>query len=511
LILGLDWKKEKDMDTEENKVEETINPNSTVIETEDEIKIPVLYENAEEALLGIFMQDDDAATYIAQSGLRDIHFLKRSNRLLYPIILNVRLKKGACNIDLVADECEKVELPTQQTLLELLGGVEGLSVMLNSPVALDLKTTQGYVDIVYEQYNLSKTKDVARYLLSLKKFDDTKIVDKVSTLQSILVDGLNKQGLVSADILASDSYARFEDRREHPEKYVGVKTGFYYLDKNKAVSKKRVTVLGARTSVGKSIMSSNMITPMMFEGTKVLVFTPELDKEEYIDRIICAAAKVSIDKWKDTNLNPTELDRIVKIGNKIREIAPQNLWIEDKGTQTASFVLNSIKRHMLNHQVDVVVIDYLQKLKYYTDAKKAMTDMMDKFCSFAKDNNIAIIVISQLRRSEEAEPQLSELKESGDIENFSDCVVLLHRNSITKIKEREQGWYMIAKNRQGSTTDAVPLKFNPNYLLFEETETPPDEGVGEFQSYLVDEPDAHPTEINVMGTIAQYDKELKSA
>lgn len=447
---------------------------STVVETADEEKFSVAYEGSEEALLAMFIQDDDVAELIVKSGLRDIHFLKRKNRLMYPHILNVRFTKGVCNYDLVADALEKETLPDGQSVLEFVGGLTELSKIITStPPVIDLKVAQSYIDIIFEQYKLSRVKEYARWLVNQKRFDEMRLVDKVASIQQILSDEtLGKYGLVPIDVLLTDAYERYKDRKANPENYVGIKTGFYWMEKHRAVAKKRTCVVGARTSVGKSVIASNMITPMILNDYKVLLFTPELDKKEYIDRLLCAEAQVDIDAWKSGKITDADNNKIGAARYKLSQKA-QNLYIEDKGSQSAGYILNSIKKHMLNHQVDVVVVDYLQKLRYYGDnTKRAITDMMEKFCSFAKDNDIAFVVISQLRRSDKPEPELSDLKESGDIENFADCVILVHRNSITSHSERMKGWYKIAKNRQGGTTDPVDLTFHEEYLKFTEDNIP---------------------------------------
>lgn len=766
------------------------------VETEDEFEIPISYENAEEALLAMFIQDDDIATLIAQSGLRDIHFLKRKNKVIFPIILNVRFNKGVCNFDLVADQLEKETMQDGQSVLYFVGGLSELTrIIASTPAVIDLKVAQGYIDIIFEQFRLSKVKDVARWITSQKKFDESKIVDKISLLQeTISDDSLGRYGLVPIDVLANDSFKRYKDRRLEPEKYKGIKTrDFYWVDKNKAIAKKRTCVVGARTSVGKclhpdtlvwtsrgllpigevfigdnvltkshmhkitatfrkpisksykivsdngleivaspehkfyidgnwvesqnlkvgdilsiskgaeifgkerilnaywlglligdgclavknrisfinqdeelinafknplpcysgeerkkikvitvcgegfreflfcaygipniplkskdksipkvitcadretqiefikglfdtdghsgnhhveyssassnlihvlqllllnfgilssltsntikgipyyriiitgddfnlfhdiigfsllrkktlrrikkvcsrkkktcfgkiktieelqheevdfcdltvdylhnyvangmvthnSILISNMITKMLLDDFKVLLFTPELDRREYADRLICALAGVDIDYYKDANIDDVDVNKIGLAKSKLIKKA-HNLYIEDKGSQSCGFILNSVRKHMLNHQVDVVAVDYLQKLRYRGEnTKRAITDTMDQFCSFGKDNDIAFIIASQLRRSDKPEPELSDLKESGDIENFADSVILLHRNSVTKHGERNKGWYKIAKNRQGSTTDNVALTFNELTLRFTEND-----------------------------------------
>ncbi len=471
-------------DTEELETPSTI-PSGVVEAEDEETRIPISYDTAEEALLSMFIQDEDVATLIAQSGLNENHFSKRKNKRLYPILLDTRLQRGACNYDLIVDSLEKETLQDGTSLLDDLGGLKEITkVIIAAPEVIDLKVAQAYIDLILEQYRLTKVQELARWITSQKKFDEAKIVERISSIQQILLENVTSYGLAGLDELLLDSYSRFKDRKTNPEKYVGVQTGFYWLDKNRAIAKKRVCVIGARTNVGKSVFVSNIATSMLLSDYKVLLFTPELDKEEYIDRLICAYSGVSKDKWKEATVDNAEVEKLAEYRDKLIANAPRNLFIEDRGSQTCSFILNSVKRHMLNHKVDVVIVDYLQKLKYYGEnTKRAITDIMEKFCSFAKDNDIAFIVVSQLRRSDESEPQMNELKESGDIENFADSVVLLHRNSTVKIGERVKGWYKIAKHRQGLNTDNVELRFDDTILKFSEVNIP-EEGVTEYNSWF---------------------------
>ena len=449
-----------------------------IIETEDDVKIPLSYENAEEALLAMFMQDDDVAQLVVQSNLKDIHFRKRKNKLMFPHFVTVRFDKGICNYALVADQLNKESMPDGQSVLDFAGGLPELTnIIACTPAVVDLRVAQGYIDIIFEQYRLAKIQEEARWILNQKKFEESKIVDKLAKIQQVVVDAtLKEHGLVPLDVLATDSYERYKDRRLHPEKYQGIKTGFYWMDKRGIIARKRLSVLGAKTTVGKSILVSNIITNILLNDFKVLLFTPELDSAEYIDRLICGLAGVEIDAYKDATIDNTEVDRIGVAKSKLISKA-SNLYIEDRGSQSCSYIITSIKKHMLNHKVDVVCIDYLQTLYYFGDnTKKEITTMMERFRSFAKDNNIAFIVVSQLRRTDKAEPVIYDLKESGDIENIADSVVLLHRNSTTKLGERTKGWYRIDKNRQGGTTDNVELTFNEATLKFVETDRP-EEGV----------------------------------
>jgi len=490
---------------EENNIDiGTPNWESGVIETEANVKVPV--DNAEESLIGIFMQDEEAASYIAQSGLREDHFLNRRCKLLYPVILNIRLTQGTCNYDFVIDSCEKKVLNNGQTLLDFIGGAPSLTKMLASPISTDQKTTEGYIKIIWNKWKLSKIRDEARKLASLPGFNDLTIVEAVSNMQTVLADkALDSHGLISIGTLLPEAYLRYQDRLENPHKWVGIKTGFYWLDKYRAIGRKKTTVIAARTNHGKSCFASNITTTMMKNGLNVVVFTPEMDREECIDRMICSSTGVSLDDWKDACIKESEVDRIHAYQTSVLNKYPNSLYIEDKGSQSANYIIGSLKRHMLSYPVDVVVVDYLQKIKFYGEnIRREIDDAVDKLSAFAKDNNIALILLSQLRRSNkpDAEPTKEDLKESGNIENFADTVVLLHRKSTINIGEREEAWYRIDKHRSGPTTQAIKLIYHPEILKFTEAEPPP-EDTSEFKSFVKD---SRVTEQSVMESIKEYDE-----
>jgi replicative DNA helicase len=462
-------------------VEENNNEQATIVTAEEE-KISAPYYNAEEALLSMIIQDTDVAKFIAQTGLSDVHFQKQKNKILFPVIVRVWNTAGFCNFDLLSDRLEKEITSEGISKLEAIGGGDELMNIMNAiPTAVDLKVAQGYLDIIVEQYNLTRMKDLARWFGSLRRFNEDKIVDKISAMQQVLTNINSKHGLTRLDTLLLDATDRFKDRKANPDKYAGMKTGFLWLDTCKVIAKRRVCVIGAKTNIGKSIFAAQIIGELIKNGVRVLLFTPELDKEEYIDRLLCVMANVPLDTWKNASyLEEAEFDRITKVRNDLTNFA-ENLYIEDKGSQTCGFILNSVKKHMLNHPVDVVVIDYLQKMKYYGDnTKKEITDIMDKVCAFAKDEKLSFLVVSQLRRSKETEPQIYDLKESGDIENFADSVVLLHREGVIGQLGRTKGWYSVEKNRQGRTTTGakVELKFNEDTLRFSEVFSDDKDGCG---------------------------------
>ena len=464
---------------EDDLFDTMFNDTSETITTASDDELPIHRDLAEEAVLSMMMHDDEIAEYIiTQSGLTADYFLKRKNRLLYPIILSVRYSKGASTLDFIEEAIEGETLPDGQPLIDHIGGWKELGVIEEAtPTVIDFRVAEGYVQIVKDRYRLSKMKEEANWLVSQTKFDDLKFSEALSRLQGIIAETSSERGLVPLDVLTTEMYARHLDRKENPEKYRPIPTGFYFMDTFGVVQRKCLAVFGANTNVGKTIIVGNMITPMLLSGYKVVLFTPEVDNLEFMDRLICAESGVPLDDWKAGIISENDYHKIGTVQTKFIAHA-NNLFIDDKGSQTTSYILNSLRRHMISHKVDVVVVDYLQGLTPESagrrdDARRQqVNDAMNRFRAFAKENDIAFIVVSQLRRSRDEEPQIQDLKESGDIENIADAVVLLHRFSETNIIDRKKGWYRIVKNRHGRRSETVLLEYNEDILKFTEAETP---------------------------------------
>jgi len=476
---------------EDDLFDTMFNESPDTVMTADDTELTVKKDLAEEAVLSMMMHDDEIAEYIiTQSGITADHFLKRKNRLLYPVILSVRYSKGASTLDFIEEAIESETLPDGKSLIDHIGGWKELGIIEEAtPTVLDFRVAEGYVNIVKNRYRLTKMKEKANWLVAQNKFDDLKFSEVLSELQSIVAETTSERGLVPVDVLSTEMYARYIDRKENPEKYKPIPTGFYFMDLFRTIQRKCLAVFGANTNVGKTIIIGNMITPMMLSGYKVVLFTPEVDNLEFMDRIVCAEAGVPLDDWKDGIISEGDNHKIGIVKNKFIAHA-NNLFIDDKGSQTTSYILNSLRRHMISHKVDVVVVDYLQGLTPEAsgrrdDRRQQVNDAMTRFRAFAKENDIAFIVVSQLRRSRDEEPQIQDLKESGDIENIADAVVLIHRFSETNPIDRKKGWYKIVKNRHGRKSNTVLLDYDEDILKF--TEVPPDTSSVEDYSTDVEE------------------------
>lgn len=471
-----DINKEKEIVNQIEAFDEAVENNITIEAVEelyvDAEDIPESYEFVEETIIGLMIQDSEAAATIIQAGVREDHFQKAATKLLYRIVKKIWLEVGACTVDMVANraEHELVSYGTDISIYQYIGGQNTISVMLAAPPMVNVETAELYIPLLFQQYKLKESRDMGKRLSAMTRYNEKLLLDEMSRIHTILIDEqASKSGLVSIEDLLINADFRYNDRIINPDKYVSIPTGFSYIDKYGGIGKKRTTIIGGATSVGKSTFAMNCICNMILNDKVVLWFSPELDKEEIIDRMICSAAGINITRWKKSIISKAELEKYHKYKKEVVAKAATNLYVEDKGSQTTSWIIGSIRKHQLKQKVDVVLVDYIQKLKFYGDnIRKNISDTVGNFYAFGKENDIAMVLVSQLRRAKEATPVLADLKESGDIENFADVVILLHRSNILSIKDRATGYYQIAKNRQGCVTEPVELFFKEWELKFSE-------------------------------------------
>lgn len=459
-------------------------------EDDKEPVLPVSYERAEETIIGLMIQDDDMAAHIMKSGLCSHHFRKPKNKKLFDEIFRARLAHGALDYTIACQVAEQKIVVGDLTLLDYIGGKEYITDCMNEPhTVTSIDYADSFINTIINQWKLAEAKRAAKWILDQSQFKVDELISRVSAVQLIAAsDVVGKSTFTDFGKGITSAYDRYLDRSTNPDKYRGISTGFFYLDKHRVISPGRTTTLGARTSIGKSIFVMNWVGNMVLNGWYVGWFSPELDTNEIIDRMVCAEARIPIDDWKEATLSNAMFQDFINYRQKVYNQASDKLFINDAGVQTVDDILNSVKIRMLSSPVDVIVVDYLQKLKYEgSDLRKSITDAVSKFYAFAKDNNVATILVSQLKRTKEQYPQLSDLKESGDIENFSDNVILLHRDSVTHPTDRQKAYYELPKNRVGQALPPCRLRFLDYCLKFIEEDLPTDISGDSIKDYDISE------------------------
>lgn len=259
------------------------------------------------------------------------------------------------------------------------------------------------------------------------------------------------------------------------EDYLGLKTGFKYIDnKLSGLNRSDLIILAARPSVGKSSLALNIATNIVKNYPKVDVafFSLEMSNRQLAERLVCTEAEINMGTLRFNTLADEDWRAIVKAS---KMITPMNLYLDD----TSMITINEIKgkcRRLDN--LGLIVVDYLQLMssgRRIDNRVAEITELTRNFKIMAKELDVPILLLSQLSRESERSkrrPMLSDLRDSGSIEQDADIVMFLHRYSKEELEQSNSNIEyecIIAKNRHGSVGE-VPLKFEGEYTKFSSME-----------------------------------------
>ncbi|MBR5621043.1 replicative DNA helicase [Candidatus Saccharibacteria bacterium] len=279
-----------------------------------------------------------------------------------------------------------------------------------------------------------------------------------------------------ADLLV-DAYDRIEDLHKNRGALRGLKTGFKDLDnKTAGLQKGDLIIIGARPAMGKTTFAQNIAYNVAtINKSGVLFFSMEMAKNEIVDRMISDAS--GIDNWSIRTGNISD-DDFAKIGDALGEMGEAPVYIDDSSTMTVLELRNKARRAKHDHNIGLIVVDYLQLIqgsdRYAGNRVQEVTEISRGLKQLARELEVPVIALAQLSRNvtgrDDPRPVLSDLRESGSIEQDADLVMMLHR--VDYYHMNEEGYeptsiteLLIQKHRHGSV-GKVELYFHPELLRF---------------------------------------------
>lgn len=434
-------------------------------------RIPPQNIEAEMALLGSMLLEEDAIGQVLET-VREDSFYKEAHKKIFSAI--VRLYQEERSIDLVT----LTDLLKKEGILEEVGNVSYLTSLASFvPTAANVEQ---YARIIREKRILRSLIQTATQIATAC-YDGSEepnlLLDKAeSMIFDIAAHGATKT-FVSIKELVRDSFETIETLYQRKVHVTGVASGFSDLDARTAgFQPSELVVLAGRPSMGKSSLAMCIAEHAALEEKKgVALFSLEMSKEHLVLRMLCSHAKVEIQKVRTGFVPEKAWPDLSTAAGKLSE-AP--IFIDDSPDLSALELRARARRLKARHDIQIVVVDYLQLMRAHTKAdnrQQEISDISRSLKALARELNVPVLAVSQLSRAperrEDFRPRLSDLRESGAIEQDADLVLLLFREDYYKqlpIDDPNRGTaeVIIAKQRNGPT-DTLRLAFLKEFSRFE--------------------------------------------
>jgi len=432
-----------------------------------EIKLPPNSIEAERSVIGAVLIDSDAIIKVAEF-LRAEHFYKDAHKDIFRAILDLYEKREPIDLVTVPNDLKKKKVLTE------IGGISYLSDLASSmPTSANIETYARMVKDAFVRRQLISASGKIGELGFLEEQDVNILLDKAEQeLYSISQDYL-KQEFEPLKKVLETSFDRLEDLHKHKGMLRGVPTGLKALDaKLNGLQDSNLVILAARPSVGKSSLATNIA---QFAAVKhkmpIAMFSLEMSSEQLSDRMLAAQAGVDVFKITTGNLSD---DDFAKLGEAMGILAEAPIYIDDTPGISIMEMRTKARRLKMDKGIRLVVVDYLQLMhgRNLENRVQEVSEISQSLKGLARELNVPVLALSQLSRAVEQRggdkrPQLSDLRESGALEQDADVVMFLY---IPDEDQRDLMKLIIAKHRSGPTGE-IDLFFHGGQTKFYEQDT----------------------------------------
>ncbi len=431
--------------------------------------------DAEKSVLGAILIDKEAIIKISDF-LHSEDFYHDAHRMIYEAIFELYDKRSP--VDMVT----LTTLLENKNQLKTVGGASYIALISNE-VPTSTHIFQ-YATIVKEKAILRKLVLAGDTIKGLGYQEADNIDELIDRAEKALfnVSGafIGDRFVHIRDVL-NTTYEKISDLHdpEAREKYRGIPTGFASLDNIlSGLQPSDLVILAARPSMGKTALALNIVQNMAKSGNSVGVISLEMSKEQLVERMFCSLLEV--DSWKMRTGKLTDND-FARIGKVMDNMNSMHIYIDDALGNSISELKAKARRLKIENGLDALVIDYLQlmssgsKSAYTGNRVQEISEISRALKSLARDLSIPIIALSQLSRAVESRPnktpQLSDLRESGAIEQDADVVMMMYREDYYEEDTDRKGItdIYVRKHRNGPIGH-VELKFRKEQLTFVEME-----------------------------------------
>jgi replicative DNA helicase len=422
---------------------------------------------AEQCTLGGMLLSKDAIADVVET-LKAHDFYKPAHETIYNAILDL-FGRGE-PVDPITVSAEL----TKQGEINRIGGAPYLHTLMSSvPTAANAGY---YAKIVRERAILRRLVEAGTKIVQLGYSTEGDIDDAVDMAQAEIFAVTERRTSEDYILLAEALPATLDEIEAisgHDGRLVGVPTGFADLDElTNGLHGGQMIVLAARPAIGKSTLALDIARSASIKhGLASVIFSLEMGRNEITMRMLSAEARVSLQNMRSGTMTDDEWNRLAK---RMSEISEAPLYIDDSPNMNMMEIRSKCRRLKQRNELRLVIIDYLQLMssgKRVESRQQEVSEFSRQLKLLAKELDVPVIAISQLNRSPEQrsdkKPMLSDLRESGSIEQDADMVILLHREDFYEKDHPRQGEadLIVAKHRNGPTR-TVTVAFQGHYSRF---------------------------------------------
>ena len=434
----------------------------------------------EKAVLGALMIDKDAYASVCEI-LRPESFYEPRNQMVYTAIRDLSMEEKPVDMLTVADQLAK------SGKLEQVGG-PGYIAELSSGVATS-------ANIEYHA-NIIAQKSLARQLISFASSIQTKAFDETIDVEDLMQEAEGslfelsqhnmKKDYTAIDPVIAQAVKGIQDAAKNTDGLTGVSTGYFKLDDiTSGWQASDLVIIAGRPAMGKTSFALSMAKNIAADlRTPMAFFSLEMSNVQLVNRLISNACEIQGSKILNGQLQRDEWERLDK---NINNLLGAPLYVDDTPGLSVFELRTKARRLVREHGIKLIMIDYLQLMNAngmrFSSRQEEVSTISRSLKGLAKELNIPILALSQLNRGVESReglegkrPQLSDLRESGAIEQDADMVLFVHRPEYYHIYQDDNGrdlhgmaQIIIAKHRKGATGDVL-LTFRGEFTRFENPE-----------------------------------------
>ena len=434
-------------------------------------------DDIEDILLGELLTEPGQLSEISDIVIPDM-FFKSENKKIYECMLSMYLNNEDIDIYTVASNLEK------KNILEYVGGAYGVARLIENVYSCN--------NIEYHAKIIAQT-HIRREIIKVTSLSNEEAYNEAIDIDNVISDLEKKLSKITDNISGSRNNAvrlydiipkvvtQIEETQKRGDGISGVETGFLSIDKvTHGWHNSDMIIIGGRPAMGKTALVVSFADNMAKIGKKVLICSLEMSKEQICMRLLAMNSGINHEDLMSGNMTD---EKWTLLENTIAKLNDIGIYIDDEGGINEISFKSKVKKYKKEHNIDIVIVDYLQLMNPSKDCGSKTNNVghvSSAIKNVAKEFNIPIITLSQLsreaakRQGGNMKPTLTDLRDSGSIEQDADVVGFIHRPAYYGIPVTEDGestenlgQFIIEKNRHGRC-ETVSLKWEPERVRYTE-------------------------------------------